>query len=158
MNYRTRDPDTLKDVAAELRELLGVERCALLIARSVSWVNRVCDIDEPDKMFSIEQMVALDLACAATGKGSPFETWYQTRKSKATQPPKELELVDAVLQVDSTIGLLNNLVVTARAAQSPGGKKLTQAEKLSIKQMAKRVRKCLDEVDGAVHTGGDRHG
>jgi hypothetical protein len=142
MNYRLRDPDSLKDVVAVQRGLLGARRCAEIIGKSESLINKAADIDD-DMMLKAEDLIRLDVACGqdAAGHGFPFQSYVARQISKLVGGPlPQLDVASAVMRVGAVVGDLNDQVLAARAPVGEGGAELTAHEKIAIKQAVKKVQ------------------
>ncbi len=151
MNLDTRDPDTLQGVAAEYMDALGRVQCQAVIGKDWSAVYKTSQ-DNDEIRLKLEDFLALDEAMAAAGVEPPFQRYVTRRNARATNAGDGIDkaLDEAALEIGHGIGLLHGAVLEVRRHDSPGGSAITHREKCRLKQMSRRLRNQLDELDEAI--------
>lgn len=144
---RLRDPDSLKDVCAQFRAILGAEACRI-INRSPSVLHKAADPDD-DYMLTAAQMLALDEACALTAGIAPFYDYQTRRAGKARRAHAEAPAI-AMLDTEAAMGNLAKSVRAAIDVKSANGEGLSENESLLIKRAAAKVMSELQDVINSV--------
>lgn len=144
---RLRDPDSLKDVCAQFRVLLG-PRATEIIGRSPSVLHKAADPDD-EYMLTVNQMLALDEACAITCGVSPFYD-YQTRRAGQAKLKRVESPGIAMLDAEVAMGKLAASLRAAVETTSSQGERLSANESCAIKQAAAKVMAELQDVMNSV--------
>lgn len=139
---RLRDPETLADVVAQFRVLLGASEAAALLKRSPSVIHRSADPDD-DHMLTTEQMLVLDEACAALGS-TPFLAYHQRRMEAIVAVVKDVP--SAFLDAQVAMGQLAETLRGAIDTSSAMGIKFTPGEAMLSRQAVVKLMAELQDV------------
>lgn len=139
---RLRDPETLCDVVAQFRVILGAEAAAQLIKRSTSVIHRSADPDD-DHMLTAEQMLVLDEACAAAGH-TPFLAYHQRRMEMIKAEVQDVP--SAFIDAEIAMGKLAETLRASISATSAMGKDFTPAEAVMAKQAVAALVSELNDI------------
>lgn len=139
---RLRDPETLPDVVAQMRVILGAKEAAALLDRSPSVIHRSADPDD-GHMLTLEQMVKLDEACAAAGS-TPFLSYHQRRIQSIAAEVQDVPM--AFLDAEVAMGNLAETLRSAMSGMSALGREFTPGEALTAKQAISKLQLELDDL------------
>lgn len=139
---RLRDPETLCDVVAQFRALLGAEEAARLIGRSASVIHRSADPDD-EYMLSVIAMLQLDAACAEKG-ATPFMAFQQRALALVHSKAQDVPL--AFLEAEEAMGRLAGSLRASMELMSDYGSGFSANEAMKCKQAVARLIAELNDV------------
>lgn len=124
-------PASLKWVAWESRNRIGVTACSDILGCSEAYVYQCGDPNQPDKTITKDQASALDDYCGPEGHGRPY---LESLIDKAADDPGNQALTPAVglCEVSKDIGRLAAEIQTAISEGSENGTDISPNERARI--------------------------
>ena len=131
--------------------LFGIDEAADLIGKTTATLYAFGDADK-EKNISLRDAMKLDLACLATFNETPFMT-MQRRAVEAIGFRACPDVTDALLNLHSGAGRLNDVVRASMQPHSPGGKRMTETEKKRIYDITDEVLTLVHQIRASTHDG-----
>jgi hypothetical protein len=150
---KPRDPSSFEDAAMVVARDFGPAEAAKIVQRGEKTIRNWTDPDK-DGRPTVHQALDLDVVHLRQFGNAPFLTAYVAQlKERAPDSEHQRmvgELLAEALDIPVEAGRLLDLVRQAVSVDSPGGKKLSAAERAALQKKLKHVRDELDDVEAAI--------
>ncbi len=149
---KLRAPKRFASAITRIKNIMGEEKCAEIVGRSVSLIRKWADPDHQSRP-NLLQALALDIAFVEAGLGDPpILSMYQQRLAKAVaaesaKPPIDVAL--AALSVQASVGDISQSIFLLRANNATGTK-LSPNEKARILSLLDRLQEQVSQIEGAL--------
>ncbi|HRI77384.1 MAG TPA: hypothetical protein PLX33_10405 [Alphaproteobacteria bacterium] len=128
--------------------ILGLEDAAAITGKQPSTVYAYGDPDK-EKHISVEDAIALDLACLSEVGEAPFTSMMRATV-EAVDFRGRMEITDALLGAVASVGKLAETVRAAKCPTGPGGRTLTMKERRQIETLGASLLKQVHEIIASV--------
>lgn len=117
--------------------ILGREGAASTIGKTEATVYAYGNPDS-EKHLSLKDAMLLDLECASECGETPFFTMQEVTQQLGNFRGR-VDITGALLDLHASAGRMTEAYRSAKAPQSPGGKRITQAEAAQILRITDQV-------------------
>jgi hypothetical protein len=148
---KIRPSRTPEDALCRVVGLLGREQCADIIEKEPSTVHAYGDPDK-EKHISLRDAIKLDRACRDEIGETPFFDMMSLVLG-SEEFRGRVNLTDALLNLHSGAGRLNEVVRQCQSPQSAGGKRITQQEAKQIENMTDQVLTIIHQIRASLIDG-----
>lgn len=145
---KIRGPQTPEACVLRAVGILGLDNAAAITGKQPSTVYAYGDPDK-EKHISVEDALALDLACLAEAGEVPF-TAMMRATIEAVDFRGRMDITEALLGAVSGVGKLAEAVKTAKSPSGPGGHTLTAKERRQIETLGASLLSQIHEIIAAV--------
>lgn len=155
MIMKLRVPKRFATAVTRIKNAIGEEKAAEVVARSPSLIRKWADPDHPSRP-NLPQALALDVAYVEGGHGDPpILALYQQRLARAVvtemeKPP--IDVVLAALSVQAAVGDISQNIVAKRAGDSAGSA-FSPNEKNQILCLLERLQQQVAQIEDALDDG-----
>jgi hypothetical protein len=150
---KPRDPSSFEEAALIMARDFGAVEAGRLVDRGPAALRHWSDPDH-DGRPTIHQAAQLDIAHAKAFGTTPFLHAYVAQLNEGAPEAMRSravgDLLSEAMDVPIGTGELLATLKSVRLPQSPGGKKISAAERAAIQKQLKRLRDEIDDVEAAL--------